>query len=396
MRLRQILLATLCAGAMAAASVGPARAADQIKVGFITTFSGTEAAYGEMEINGFKLALKHLGGKLGGLPVVIVTGDDEGKTDSAIQQASKMAERDRVDVFTGPALTTTVLGVDKIVRESKIPYISGGPGPSQLAGKGCQPYFFGAGWQNDALAETTGQYLTDKKADNIYLIAPQIAAGRDMLNGFKRYFKGKIAGEHYVGMTQLDFAAEISDIQAANPAGVFMFFPGGQGANFIQQWNQAGMKAKIPLYTMNALDQATLPALGDMALGIPVGTDWAETLDNPTNKKFVADYVATYGKLPSSQAAASYTTALMLDAAVRGVGGKIEDKPAFLHAIRDAKFTTLQGKPWQFGVNQMPVEDYYVATIARDAQGHPTMANPVRVFENRVDTYADQCKMPQG
>ena len=393
MRLKTILSAAVSAAILGAAA-GPADAADQIKVGFITTYSGTEAAYGEMEINGFKLALKHLGDKLGGLPVTIVTGDDENKTDTAIQQASKMVERDHVDFITGPALTTTVLGVEKVTREAKIPYLSGGPGPSQLAGKQCDPWFFGVGWQNDALSEVMGQYMTDKKIDDVYLIAPQMAAGRDMLAGFKRYYKGRIDDEKYTQMTQLDFAAEIADIAAAKPKAVYFFYPGGMGANFIQQWNQAGMKDKIPLYTMNSLDQASLPALGDMAVGIPVGGQWAETIDTPENRKFVDDYVATYKKLPSSQAAASYTVAMLVDAAVRSINGHIEDKDAFRKAILNAHITTLTGQPFRFGPNQMPVENYYVATIQKNANGADTMADPKLVFTEHRDNYVGACKMP--
>ena len=391
MRRTGLLLATILAVAPSAGW-----AADKIKVGLVTTYTGSEAAYGEMETDGFKLGLQHLGGKLGGLPVEIVTGDDENKTDVAIQQATRMVERDRVDVITGPALTTTLLGVNKITREAKIPLISGGPGPSVLAGRQCDPYFFSVGWQNDALAEATGQYLADRKVENVYLLAPQIQAGRDMLAGVKRHFTGKVVAEKYTQMTQMDFAAEISEIQAAAPKALFIFFPAGQESNFIQQWNQAGMKDKVPLYTMNALDQANLPGLGDLALGIPIGANWTESIDAPINKKFVDDFVAAYGKIPSSQAAAAYNVALILDAAVKSLGGKIEDKDALRHAIKTAQFVQVTGKPFRFGVNNMPVEDYYVATVAKNAAGKPIMANPVVVLHDYVDVYAKDCKMTGG
>ncbi len=391
MRRHQLLLATILATAPLAG-----HAADKIKVGMITTFTGSEATYGQMETDGFNLGVKHLGNKLGGLPVEIVTGDDENKTDVAIQLATKMVERDKVDVITGAALTTTVLGVDKITREAKVPFISGGPGPSVLAGKGCNPYFFSVGWQNDALAEATGQYLTDHKVENVYLLAPQIQAGRDMLSGVKRHFTGTVIAEKYARMTQMDFAAEISEIEAVKPKALFIFFPAGQEANFIQQWNQAGMKDKVPVYTMNAIDQANLPGLGDTALGIPIGANWTETIDAPINKRFVDDFVASTGKLPSSHAAAAYNAALILDAAVAALGGKIEDKEALRHAIKTAKFTQVTGKPFKFGTNNMPVEDYYVGIVAKNAKGQAVIANPVVVLPDYVDVYAKDCKMTGG
>ena len=370
--------------------------ADQVKIGMISTFSGSESAYGEMFRNAFNLALKQLGGKLGGADVVLVTGDDENKADTAIQQATKMVESDKVDVIIGPTLTTPLLGVNKVTTEAKVPLLSGGPGPSVLAGRQCNPWFFTAGWQNDALAEAAGQALADAKVANVYAIAPQMQAGRDMVNGMKRYYKGEMAGEKFTQMTQMDFAAEISEIQAANPKAVFVFFPGGQMSNFIQQWNQAGMKDKIPLYTMNALDQASLPALGDNALGIVVGTNWAESLPNVTNTKFVDGYKAAYGRLPSSQAAAGYNTALLLNAALSSLGGKVPSKEALRDAINSAKFTSDSGEAFKFGANHMPVQSYFVATVQHGADGKPVLAGAKVVLPDHVDSYAKDCKMAGG
>ncbi len=387
----RLLLATMIALPFAVPVAG--HAADKIKVGMISTFSGTEAAYGEMETTGFNLGLKALGGKLGGLPVEIVTGDDENKTDTAIQQATKMVERDKVDVIVGPPATTSVLGVEKVTREAKVPFISGGPGPSVLAGKNCDPYFFSPGWQNDAVSEATGEYLAAKKVPNLYLMAPQIQAGRDMVAGVKRHYKGTVVAEKYTQMTQLDFAAEISEIEAANPAGLFIFFPAGQEGTFIQQWAQAGMTKKVPLYTMNALDQSTMPGLGDAVIGIPIGTAWAESIDTPTNQKFVTDYIAAYGKIPANHAAAAYNTTLLLDAAIRSINGKIEDKALFRRALETAQFTSVTGKPFKFGVNHMPVEDYYITIVKRTADGKPTMADATVILPDFVDFYAKDCKM---
>jgi branched-chain amino acid transport system substrate-binding protein len=387
MRLNRLLLA-----ASVVLPTVPAMA-DQLKVGLVSTFSGSESGYGEMVRNGFNLGVQHFGGKLGGADVVVTTGDDENKTDVAIQQATKMVDANTVDVVIGPTLTTTLLGVNKVTTQAKVPMISGGPGPSVLAGKQCSPWSFNVSWQNDALAEATGQYLTDKKVPNLYTIAPQIQAGRDMVNGVKYTFKGDIVGEKYTQMTQMDFAAEISEIQAAAPKAVFVFFPGGQLANFIQQWNQAGMKEKIPLYTMNALDQTTLPALGDIALGIVEGTNWVETLDNPVTKDFVAAYEAAYHRLPSVQAAAGYNTALILNAAITSLGGKVPSRDALRQAIQNAKFVQDNGQDFKFGSNNMPVENYYVATVAKGPDGKAVLSDPQVVLKDYTDRFAKDCKM---
>jgi branched-chain amino acid transport system substrate-binding protein len=156
------------------------------------------------------------------------------------------------------------------------------------------------------------------------------------------------------------------------------------------------MKDKIPLYTMNALDQASLPALGDAAVGIVLGTNWAESLDNPVNKRFVDGYKQAYGRIPSSQAAAGYNVALALDAAVKSLGGKVPSKDALRQAIKDAKFTADTGEQFRFGTNNLPVQNYVVVTVQRGPDGKPTLADPKLVLPDHVDSYAKDCKMAGG
>ncbi|MCB1882296.1 MAG: ABC transporter substrate-binding protein, partial [Gammaproteobacteria bacterium] len=207
-------------------------------------------------------------------------------------------------------------------------------GPSQYAGAQCNPHFFAASFQNDTASEAMGLYLQNKGVKKMYLLAPNYPAGKDFLAGFKRFYKGQIVGEVYTTFGQLDYAAEIAQVRAANPDGVYFFYPGGMGINFIKQYNQAGLKATIPLYGPSfSLDQTVLPAIGDAALGAFASAFWAESFDNPASKKFVAAFEAKYKRIPSPNAADAYDTARLIDAAAKSIGGKIEDKAAFRKAL---------------------------------------------------------------
>jgi branched-chain amino acid transport system substrate-binding protein len=133
-----------------------------------------------------------------------------------------------------------------------------------------------------------------KGVKSAFLIAPNYAAGKDVIAGLKANFKGAVAGEEYSKWPdQLDFSVELAKARAAKPDAVFAFYPGAAGIQFLTQYTQAGLKAQIPLYTAFVIDALSLPRLGELALGIPGAQHWVNDLPNEANKKFVADFRAS-------------------------------------------------------------------------------------------------------
>jgi branched-chain amino acid transport system substrate-binding protein len=384
--------AILLGGAVAASLALPARAADHITLGFMTNLSGPNAITGTEVRDGVQLALDQLDGKIGGLPVRLIIEDDQQKADVARQIAEKFIKSDKVDAAIGFSFSNLMLAVYHPLIDSQTIAISSNPGPSQIAGKDCSPYFFSTSWQGDNWAEAMGAYLQKKGEQNIYLLAPNYAAGKDVLTGFKRFYKGSIAGETYTPLTQLDFSAELSQIKAANPSAVFAFYPGGLGVQFVKQYAQAGLKDKYPLFTAYTIDETTLPAIGDDAIGAVVTTSWAPNLDNPTNKKFVADFQKKYGRVPAPYAVHGYDTIMALDAAVRAVGGKVEDKPALLAALKKADFNSPRGF-FRFNTNQFPIQNFYSARVTKGADGKPGISIEDIALKEYGDAYAVDCRM---
>src|SRR6478609_6056620 len=133
---------TVLSAAVLMALALPGLAADKVKVGMLSTLSGPGAGLGVDIRDGFSLALKHSGGKFGGLPVEVVTADDQQNPDVAEQSAERLLKRDKVDFMTGIVFSNVMLAVGPSVFESKTPYISANAGPSQYAGEQCNPYFF--------------------------------------------------------------------------------------------------------------------------------------------------------------------------------------------------------------------------------------------------------------
>ncbi len=372
----------------------PAFAADPVKIGYVSTLSGPSAGIGTDILDGFKLALKLSGEKVGGRPVELLITDDQFKPDVGKQAFEKNIKRDRVDFMTGVVFSNILLAALPEAIRAKTFYISPNAAPSPLAGDKCSPYFFGTAWPNDAFHEAAGQYATTKGFKSVYLIAPNYQAGKDSLAGFKRFFKGNVENEVYTKLGQLDYATELASIRAAKPAALYAFLPGGMGINFIKQFVGAGLSKDTQLITPGfGSDQDVIRPVGDAMAGIFDTSHWAINLDNDANRKFVAEFEKTYSRLPSVFAAQGYDTALMIDAAVRDVKGNLKDKAALQKALNKASFKSVRGE-MKFNTNQYVMQNYYLRVITKDAQGrlmNKQIGEPI--MKMRGDAYAQDCKM---
>ncbi|HSB79509.1 MAG TPA: ABC transporter substrate-binding protein [Candidatus Methylomirabilis sp.] len=388
MRMRLIVLA------VALILAAEAQAAEKIKVGMLTTLSGPGSPLGVEVRDGFSLALKHIGGTLGGLPAEVIVSDDALNPDLARQMAERMLKRDQVDVMTGIIFSNVMLAVGPAVFESQTFYLSANAGPSQLAGAQCNPFFFNVAWQNDNLHEAMGKHVADKGFKNVVALAPNYPAGKDAITGFRRFYRATLADEIYTALNQLDYAAEIAQIRARKPDAVYFFLPGGMGINFIKQYGQSGLGKDIPLFAPGfSADEDVIRAVGEPMLGMFNSSQWAQELDNPQNKKFVADFEKDYGRIPTLYASQGYDAAMLLNGAVRDVKGRVADKAAFRKALQAAHFSSVRG-PFKFNGNHYPIQNYYLRQVVKDGRGRITNKLMGTIFTNQPDAYAGECKMP--
>lgn len=391
-RARAFLLPLAAAGLLAAAMA--AHAADRVKVGFVSTLSGPSSALGIDIRDGFMLAVKLNGGKLGGLPAEVLITDDQFNPDVGRQAFERYVRRDKVDVMTGVVFSNIMLAALPEAVDNKVVYISPNAAPSSLAGKDCNPLFFAASWPNDAYHEAAGAFATQRGLKNAYLVAPNYQAGKDSLAGFKRTFKGQVVGETYTKLGQLDYAAELAEIRAAKPQTLYIFLPGGMGINFIKQFIGSGLsKDTMLLLPGFSADQDVIGAVGPAMAGLFNTAHWSPDLDNAANRKFVAEFQKAYKRMPTLYASQGYDTALLIDAGVRDAKGKLEDRQAFRNALRTARFESVRG-PFRFNRNQYPIQNYYVRTIGNDGKGglvNKSFHDPI--LRDHGDAYVQQCQM---
>ena len=382
----------VAAAAMLALTIPAAQAQSNLKIGVIATLSGPPAVLGQQLRNGFALAVKDLGGKLGGVDTEIVVADDELKPDVAVSKVKALIERDKVDFVIGPIFSNILGAIEKPVTEAGVILISPNAGTSTFAGKECNPNLFVTSYQNDQVHEVLGQYAQDSGIKKVIVIVPNYQAGKDAAAGFKHKFSGEVLDEMYVPLGQLDYSAELSRIAAAKPDAIFAFLPGGMGVNFVKQFRQAGLADKIKFLSAFTVDEGTLPAQQDAALGFFGGANWAPNLDNPQNKAFVAAYEKEYGAVPATYAFQAYDAALLIDSAVKAVKGNLADKDALRAALKKADFTSLRGN-FKFNNNHYPIQNFYLVKVAKRPDGKYQTEIAEKVFTDYADPYAKDCPM---
>ncbi len=372
----------------------PAMAQAPIKIGFISTFSGPQAAIGEDMRRSVELAKEHLGGKMGGRPFEIVYEDDQFKPDVGKQRSEKLVQQDKVNVVAGYIWSNVLLASLKTVTdEGDTILISSNAGPSQIAGELCNKNFFSTSWNNDQTPMAMGEYLQGKGVKSLYLMAGNYAAGKDMLAGVKRVFKGQIVGEDLTKWPdQLDFSAELAKIGAAKPAGIFIFYPGAHGVQFLKQYVASGLNKTVPLYQVFSIDAITLPQQGELALGTLGAQEWVNDLPNEQNKRYVADFKKKHTVYPSFYGAQSYDSIMLIASAAEALKGDLSDKAKVRAELKKANFKSLRGD-FKYNTNNFPIQNFYIQEAVKDPQGVMTVKTIATAVKDAKDPYYEKCPM---
>ncbi len=385
-----IAIAILATGAAQATSV---------KIGFITTLTTPAGVIGEDMKNSVELALEHIDYKMGPLAVQLIMEDDGFKPDIGKQKTDKLVKQDDVDFVVGYIWSHVLLASMKSVTDADKFLISSNAGPSQIAGKRCHPNFFSTSWQNDQTPMAMGEYLNQQGVKSIYVMAPNYAAGKDMVKGVETTFKGKVLGKDLTKWgadAQLDFSAELAKAKASGAEALYVFYPGKAGGAFIKQYQQAGLQGTMPLYSVFTVDSIALPKLQAAGLTGVLGSkntqQWSPDILNAANQRFVSDYLARHGRYPSFYGAQSYDAIMLINSAVEKVNGNLKDKDALRAALKAADFESVRGR-YSYGNNHMPIQNFYLREVVTDSEGRWTTKIVAKVFDNHQDPHAKKCKM---
>jgi len=387
----------LLGAAFAATMLAGTVQAAEVKIGFVTTLTTGAAVIGKDQQKAVNLAVEHMGGKMGDLDVNVIFGDDGFKPETGKQITDKLVKQDNVDIVAGYIWSNVLLASRKSVLDAGKFLITANAGPGPVAGKLCHKNFFSTSWQNDETPMAMGEVLSQKGVKSLYIIAPNYAAGKGMVKGVKRTFKGNIVGvDMTTWPTQLDFSAELAKAKASGAEGLFVFYPGKAGGAFMKQYQQSGLKDSLPLYTVFSVDALSLPKFQAAnftdVLGSQFTQQWDPTLDNAQNKRFVTDFRAKYGSYPSFYAAQAYDAMFLIKSAVEAVNGDLTNMDGMRAAMKAASYPSVRGK-YTYGNNHMPIQAYYLRQVVKGADGNWTTKVVQTVYDAHQDIYAKDCPL---
>ena len=390
--MKKLLVSAPLAIGLAAASTGAAKA--EFRIGFLNTLSGGAAILGRAQLQGWQLGLEHEGwrkngDKLGGVPTKIWVGDSQRKVDVGLRVVQRWIKSEKVHLVAGVIWSNILAAVQRPVTRSRRIMMSTNAGWSGMAGRRCSRYFVSSSFQNDQAAEAMGQLMRDEGLKSVFLMAPNYQAGKDMLTGFRRTYKGgQIKGQILFKLGTRDFQAELSRVRAARPEAVFIFVPGGMGIAFMKQWAASGIGKNIKLFTNYAVDYVTIKPIGKAAVGTYHTLHWAPNLNNARNNKFVRDFRAKNKRTPDMFAVQAYDGARLIADGLRRVKGDTSNLLNLVKAMRNGGLNSVRG-PLKYNVNGFLIEPWYKRIVVMEA-GKPEIKVAGVVMAHK-DSYWRQC-----
>jgi branched-chain amino acid transport system substrate-binding protein len=355
-------------GATAAAAALSVRAqAGPIRVGLMTVKTGPLASGGIDMERALVQYLKERNNMMAGRKVELLVGDSGGVPAQARTKIQELVERDKIHVMIGPLATAEALAADDYIRQAQLLTLSVAAADDMTQRKP-NPWFTRGTSTASQCAHPMADYSYKQlNYRRMVLIADDIAYGHEMCAGFQRVFEelgGKVVQKTFPPLTVPDYGTYLSQLNTKADA-IYLGFAGSNGFRYLRQLNEYGLIGKLKVVGgMTALDEAVLRNMGDEALGILTACWYSAELDNPINQKFAAAFRAQWKYDPGFYAAATYTEAAVLEATLNKIGGKIEDKPAFMKAVRSIKVDTCRG-PVSFDRYGNVVGNVYIRRVTR-------------------------------
>ncbi len=377
----------------------PAWSQETVKIGFITTLTTPAAVIGIQQKNAVELALEHIGGQMAGMDVEILFEDDQFNPQVGRTASEKLANDPDVRFITGYIWSHVLLASTKVVLDAGKFMISANAGASQMSGESCNENFFSTSWENSQIPRAMGEVMNQRSVNSIYVMAPNYAAGKNMVEGVEATFNGEILGRdmtRWGADAQLDFSAELAKARASGAEALFAFYPGRAGGAFVKQYEQSGLADSTELFTVFTMDGVSLPRFQEANLTGVLGTFntnyWSPDMDNEQNRRFVADYITKYGEYPAHYAAQAYDLIFMIKSAVEAAGGDLDDMDGIREGLRAADYASVRGD-YSYGSNNYPIQNFYLREVVVDSGGRWTNQIVSTVFENMENPYIDQCPM---
>ena len=337
----------------------------KVRVGFMLPYTGTFAQLGVAIENGVRLAIDQQGGKLGGREIEWFKVDDESEPSKGVENASKLVQREKVDVLIGTVHSGVQMGIHKVARDTGVLNLIPNAGVLAATRALCAPNVFRASYTNSQPTLGLGKAMVERGHKKAVWISWKYAAGDEAFEGFKQSYTaagGTIVKELGLPFPNVEFQALLTEIAALKPDAVACFFAGGGAVKFIKDYAAAGLKDKIPLYGSGFLTEGVLDAAGPAAEGIITAMHYADSLNTPRDNAFRLEYAKAFRSQPDVYAMQGYDTGLLLIQGANAVKGDLSAKPALYKALEGATIDSPRGK-WTMSKAHNPIQDIYLRRV---------------------------------
>lgn len=365
------LVLTRSAAVIGAASTGLllpqiARAqSDKLRVGFMLPYTGTYAQLGVAIENGFRMAVNEQGGKLGGRELEFFKVDDESNPAKGIENATRLVQRDKVDLLVGTVHSGVQMGIHKVARESGVLNLIPNAGVHIATRAQCAPNVFRTSFTNSQPTLALGKPMMERGHKKAVWITWNYAAGDEAFEGFEKSYTaagGQIIKKLGLPFPNVEFQALLTEIAALKPDAVVCFFAGAGAAKFMMDFHAAGLSKNIQLWGSGFLTEGVLDAVGDAGNGVLTTMHYSDSLDTPRNKKFRLDYAKAFKLQPDVYSVQGYDAGLLMVRGANAVKGDLNNKQALYAAMRGAVIDSPRGK-WTMSPAHNPIQDMYLRRV---------------------------------
>ncbi|HEY3100945.1 MAG TPA: ABC transporter substrate-binding protein [Methylomirabilota bacterium] len=365
-------LSVLVASVLVVVAVTPAQQAP-IKIGFTTDLTGTAAQAAKDMVNGFTMYLDEVGGQMAGRKVELIVEDTQGRPDVALTKLRKLVEHDRVHLVAGVLFGHLGYAMAPKVEEYKIPALFTVTAADDLTQRLKYRWVIRTGWASSQPSHPFGEYAAKTLGyRKVAVIASDYAFGWEVIGGFQRTFeeqRGQVVQKLWAPLGAMDLAPFIAKLRRDVDA-VLTMIAGASTIQFMKQYDEAGLRGKIPLIAGGpAVDEALLPSMGDEAIGVISPLIYSGALDTPANRRFAKEYRAKFGKVPSYFAETNYTSGRWINEAVRSLAGNVEDREKLLAALRRVEIPDAPRGPVKLDGYGNPIQNVYFRKVERNRDG---------------------------
>jgi branched-chain amino acid transport system substrate-binding protein len=351
----------------------PAQSRPPIKIGFLADLTGIAAQPAKDMVNGLTLYLDEIGHQMAGRKIELIVEDTQARPDVTLTKLRKIVEHDKVHIVAGVLFGHLGYAVAPKAEEYKIPTLITVAASDDLTQRLKYKWVVRTGWASSQPSHPFGEYtaktLGHKK---VVVIGSDYAFAWEVVGGFQKTLEengGQVIQKLWVPLGAMDLAPYISKIRRDADA-VLTMVAGASTMQFFRQYQEAGLKGKIALIAGGpAVDESLLPSMGDETLGTVSPLIYSGALDTPANRKFVKDYRAKFGKVPSYFAETNYTSGRWIHEAVKALNGNVEDREGLLAALRKVEIPDAVRGPVKLDPAGNPIQNVYIRKIERNKDG---------------------------